>query len=180
MDNIQLNRFDEGRTFSLNLTVPVSWKTSRPDFNITQDQILDSIDVTQIEKICKTMMNNPLIDSIFVSNTRLAAVHEFNMGTMTGIWMYRVTIVVDCEVSYISYEMKHRKELQKHVDTLELSVRAAHCLKKIGIEYIHELVTWSPYRLLKTKNFGRKSVNEIIEVLHERGLTLAKNLGDSQ
>jgi hypothetical protein len=176
--NIQLNRFDEGRTFSLNVTVPVNWKTSRPDFNITQEQILDSIDVTQIEKICKTMMNNSLIDSIFVSNTRLVAVHEFKQGTSTGFWMYRVTIVVDCEVSYISYEMKHRNELKKHVDTLELSIRAAHCLEKIGIEYIHELVTWSPNRLLKTKNLGRKCLNEIIKALKDRGLTLTSPGGE--
>lgn len=104
--NIELNRFDEGRTFSLNVTVPVNWKSSKPDFNITESQILESIDVTQIEKICKAMINNTLIDSIFVSNTSLVAVHDFKMGTMTGVWLYRVTIVVDCEVSYISHNSK--------------------------------------------------------------------------
>jgi len=74
--------------------------------------------------------------------------------------------------------MKHAKELLKHVETMELSIRTANCFKNLGIEYIHQLVTWSSLDLLKTKNFGRKSLFEIKELLSERGLSLSDERGE--
>jgi DNA-directed RNA polymerase subunit alpha len=58
------------------------------------------------------------------------------------------------------------------VDELELSVRSANCLKNADIYYIGELVQKSENEMLRTKNFGRKSLNEIKEVLTQLGLTL--------
>ncbi|MDR1111453.1 MAG: DNA-directed RNA polymerase subunit alpha [Deltaproteobacteria bacterium] len=58
------------------------------------------------------------------------------------------------------------------VDELELSVRSANCLKNADIYYIGELVQKTETEMLKTKNFGRKSLNEIKEVLTELGLSL--------
>jgi DNA-directed RNA polymerase subunit alpha len=58
------------------------------------------------------------------------------------------------------------------VDELELSVRSANCLKNANIFYIGELVQRSESEMLRTKNFGRKSLNEIKEVLTEMGLSL--------
>lgn len=58
------------------------------------------------------------------------------------------------------------------VDELELSVRSANCLKNANIFYIGELVQKSESEMLRTKNFGRKSLNEIKEVLTEMGLSL--------
>ncbi|UQZ89234.1 DNA-directed RNA polymerase subunit alpha [Deltaproteobacteria bacterium Smac51] len=58
------------------------------------------------------------------------------------------------------------------VDELELSVRSANCLKNANIFYIGELVQRSEAEMLRTKNFGRKSLNEIKEVLTEMGLSL--------
>ncbi len=58
------------------------------------------------------------------------------------------------------------------VDELELSVRSANCLKNANIYYIGELVQRSEGEMLRTKNFGRKSLNEIKEVLTEMGLSL--------
>ncbi|MDR2443104.1 MAG: DNA-directed RNA polymerase subunit alpha [Deltaproteobacteria bacterium] len=58
------------------------------------------------------------------------------------------------------------------VDELELSVRSANCLKNADIYYIGELVQKSEHEMLKTKNFGRKSLNEIKEVLTDLGLSL--------
>ena len=55
---------------------------------------------------------------------------------------------------------------------LELSVRSANCLKNADIRYIGELVQKSESEMLKTKNFGRKSLNEIKEILSEMGLSL--------
>jgi len=60
--------------------------------------------------------------------------------------------------------------LLRHVDDLELSVRSANCLKNAGINLIGELVGKTEAEMLKTKNFGRKSLNEIKEILSESGL----------
>lgn len=68
------------------------------------------------------------------------------------------------------------ENLSKTVDELELSVRAANCLKNAQIKTIHELVQKSEHEMLRTKNFGRKSLNEIKEVLHSMGLGLGMRL----
>jgi DNA-directed RNA polymerase subunit alpha len=60
--------------------------------------------------------------------------------------------------------------LFKTVDELELSVRSANCLKNADIKYIGEMVQKTEQEMLKTKNFGRKSLNEIKELLRSMGL----------
>jgi DNA-directed RNA polymerase subunit alpha len=68
------------------------------------------------------------------------------------------------------------ENLFKRVDELELSVRSANCLQNAGIEFIWQLVERSEAEMLKTKNFGRKSLNEIKEILSELGLSLGMKL----
>jgi DNA-directed RNA polymerase subunit alpha len=68
------------------------------------------------------------------------------------------------------------ENLFKTVDSLELSVRAANCLENANIKYIGELVTKSEAEMLKTKNFGRKSLNEIKDILAEMGLSLGMKI----
>ncbi len=68
------------------------------------------------------------------------------------------------------------ENLFRSVDDLELSVRSANCLKNANIRYIGELVTRSEAEMLKTKNFGRKSLNEIKEILSEMGLSLGMKI----
>jgi len=68
------------------------------------------------------------------------------------------------------------EQLLRHVDDLELSVRSANCLKNAGINLIGELVQKSEAEMLKTKNFGRKSLNEIKEILAEQGLGFGMKL----
>ena len=65
--------------------------------------------------------------------------------------------------------------LDKNVEDLELSVRSANCLKNAQIQYIGELVNKTDAEMLKTKNFGRKSLNEIKALLAELNLTLGMN-----
>ncbi|MEE8574649.1 MAG: DNA-directed RNA polymerase subunit alpha [Thermodesulfobacteriota bacterium] len=65
---------------------------------------------------------------------------------------------------------KFNENLYKTVDELELSVRSANCLKNANIKFIGEMVKRTDQEMLKTKNFGRKSLNEIKELLHEMGL----------
>lgn len=66
--------------------------------------------------------------------------------------------------------------LFRKVDELELSVRSANCLKNDDIVYIGDLVQKTEAEMLKTPNFGRKSLNEIKEVLDEMGLSLGMKL----
>ncbi len=67
-------------------------------------------------------------------------------------------------------------ELLRPVDDLELTVRSANCLKAENIYYIGDLIQRTETELLKTPNLGRKSLNEIKEVLASRGLTLGMKL----
>ena len=71
---------------------------------------------------------------------------------------------------------KLNENLDKSVDELELSVRSANCLQNANIRYIGELVQRSEAEMLKTKNFGRKSLKEIKEILAEMNLSLGMKL----
>jgi DNA-directed RNA polymerase subunit alpha len=70
------------------------------------------------------------------------------------------------------------RNLFRGVNELELSVRAANCLKNANIKTIADLVQKTEHEMLKTKNFGRKSLNEIKELLHDMGLSLGMNIKD--
>lgn len=73
-------------------------------------------------------------------------------------------------------EVKVNENLNRRVEELELSVRSANCLQNANIKYIGELVQKSEMEMLKTKNFGRKSLNEIKEILTEMGLGLGMKI----
>ncbi len=68
------------------------------------------------------------------------------------------------------------ENLDKSVEELELSVRSYNCLKNANIRTIRELVQKTEAEMLKTKNFGRKSLNEIKEILQTMGLSLGMRL----
>ncbi len=71
-----------------------------------------------------------------------------------------------------SYNDPRVEHLDRSVEELELSVRSYNCLKNANIQSIRELVQKSENEMLKTKNFGRKSLNEIKEILTKMGLSL--------
>jgi DNA-directed RNA polymerase subunit alpha len=73
-------------------------------------------------------------------------------------------------------EEKVNENLLRSVDELELSVRSANCLQNANIRYIGDLVQRTESEMLKTKNFGRKSLKEIKEILAEMGLSLGMKL----
>lgn len=74
-------------------------------------------------------------------------------------------------------QLQHLNEyLFKSVDELELSVRSANCLQNANIKYIYQLVQKTEQDMLKTKNFGRKSLKEIKEILADMGLSLGMKL----
>lgn len=73
-------------------------------------------------------------------------------------------------------KQKINENLYRSVEELELSVRSANCLKNAQINLIGELVQKSEAEMLKTQNFGRKSLNEIKDILAEMGLSLGVKL----
>ncbi len=73
-------------------------------------------------------------------------------------------------------DLPFNRNLLRKVDELELSVRSANCLKNDNIVYIGDLVQKSESEMLRTPNFGRKSLNEIKEVLAQMGLNLGMQI----
>lgn len=78
----------------------------------------------------------------------------------------------DADVEVIKEELPFNRNLLRKVEELELSVRSANCLKNDNIIYIGDLVQKTEAEMLRTPNFGRKSLNEIKEVLTKLGIHL--------
>jgi len=76
----------------------------------------------------------------------------------------------------VAGELPFNRNLLRKVDELELSVRSANCLKNDNIVYIGDLVQKTESEMLRTPNFGRKSLNEIKEVLTQMGLSLGMQI----
>lgn len=97
------------------------------------------------------------------------------------ILMEQLSVFADLEGTAPVVEQSHSAQqvnplLLRPVDELELTVRSANCLKAESIYYIGDLILKTENELLKTPNLGRKSLNEIKEVLASRGLTLGMKL----
>ena len=105
---------------------------------------------------------------------------EEAIRTAARILMEQLSVFADLEGTTLPVE--HQKTVQvdplllRPVDDLELTVRSANCLKAENIYYIGDLIQRTENELLKTPNLGRKSLNEIKEVLAARGLTLGMKL----
>ena len=96
-----------------------------------------------------------------------------------------LAIFINFEESHEAQEKEIDKEreklnenLNRSVEELELSVRSYNCLKNAEIRTIRDLVQRSEAEMLKTKNFGRKSLNEIKEILAEMGLSLGMKVDE--
>jgi DNA-directed RNA polymerase subunit alpha len=131
-----------------------------------------------------------------VENTREGQILDFDKLTMQvetngalspeDAVAYAARILQDQLAIFVNFEEPRREEagaaaapqlpfnpaLLKKVDELELSVRSANCLKNDNIVYIGDLIQKSEAEMLRTPNFGRKSLNEIKEVLATMGLHL--------
>lgn len=105
---------------------------------------------------------------------------EESIRYAAGILMDQLSVFSDLEGTPISIETPKQTTvdpiLLHPVDDLELTVRSANCLKAENIYYIGDLIQRTETELLKTPNLGRKSLNEIKEVLASRGLTLGMKL----
>ncbi|MEW6164019.1 MAG: DNA-directed RNA polymerase subunit alpha [Pseudomonadota bacterium] len=105
---------------------------------------------------------------------------EESIRYAASILMDQLSVFSDLEGTPISIEAPKQSAvdpiLLRPVDDLELTVRSANCLKAENIYYIGDLIQRTETELLKTPNLGRKSLNEIKEVLASRGLTLGMKL----
>jgi len=79
-------------------------------------------------------------------------------------------------IEVVQEDLEFNRNLLRKVDELELSVRSANCLKNDNIIYIGDLVQKTEAEMLRTPNFGRKSLNEIKEVLAQMGLHLGMEI----
>jgi DNA-directed RNA polymerase subunit alpha len=97
----------------------------------------------------------------------------------------QIFINFDEEVEPVQPQVDEKKSkmminLSKSVEELELSVRSYNCLKNANIQTIAELVQKNDGEMLRTRNFGRKSLNEIKEILEEMGLSLGIKLDEEE
>ena len=107
-----------------------------------------------------------------VSPQDAAALAAKLLQTHLSIFLNFEEDATDTEPTYGSEEERLHDTLNRSVDELELSVRSYNCLKNANIQSIADLVQRSEQEMLKTKNFGRKSLIEIKEILSEMGLSL--------
>ncbi|MBN2032454.1 MAG: DNA-directed RNA polymerase subunit alpha [Deltaproteobacteria bacterium] len=139
-----------------------------------------------------------------VTNARVAQITDYDRLTLE-IWTdgtvtpedavaYSAKILKEQMAPFITFEEepepteateaeevdRFNQNLYRPVSELELSVRSANCLKNADITYIGELVQKTEAEMLKTKNFGRKSLNEIRSILEEMGLSLGLKLESFQ
>jgi DNA-directed RNA polymerase subunit alpha len=93
-----------------------------------------------------------------------------------GVFVGEDLILAEEEVRLDEPKQKLNENLFRRIEEIDLSVRSANCLENADIKYIGELVQRSEPEMLRTKNFGRKSLNEIKDMLSEMGLSLGMKL----
>ena len=95
-----------------------------------------------------------------------------------GIFVGENLIIEEEPIRLEEPKKKLNENLFRRIEEIELSVRSANCLENADIKYIGELVQKTEAEMLRTKNFGRKSLNEIKEILTEMSLALGMKLED--
>ena len=93
-----------------------------------------------------------------------------------GVFVGADEVIEQVEEVVEEEKPKFNENLFRRIDELELSVRSANCLENSNIKYIGELVVKTEAEMLRTKNFGRKSLNEIKEILSEMSLSLGMKI----
>ena len=123
---------------------------------------------TDLDKLVIDIETNGVIDP------------EESIRYAARVLVEQLAVFADLEGAPLAVETKKAVQvdpiLLRPVDDLELTVRSANCLKAENIYYIGDLIQRTENELLKTPNLGRKSLNEIKEVLAARGLTLGMKL----
>lgn len=186
--DLVLCTLDEGVTLRMELAVATGKGYVPADRNRPEDAPIGLIPVDSLFSPVKKV-------SYKVENTREGQILDYDKLTMTletngavtpeNAVAYAARILQDQLQVFINFEepkarvadeskpdLAFNPVLLKKVDELELSVRSANCLKNDNIVYIGDLIQKTEAEMLRTPNFGRKSLNEIKAVLAEMGLHL--------
>ena len=179
---------DDNTELNMELTVAKGKGYVAAEHNKPEDSAIGLIPIDSIFSPVKQVSYN-------IENTREGKVLDYDKLTMTietngsvtpeDALAFAARIIQDQLQSFINFEepeeeeaapevddLPFNKNLLRKVDELELSVRSANCLKNDNIVYIGDLVLRTEPEMLRTPNFGRKSLNEIREVLKVMDLEL--------
>jgi DNA-directed RNA polymerase subunit alpha len=183
---------DEGAEIRMEFTVDTGKGYATAEANRSEDAPIGLIPVDSLYSPVKKV-------SYKVENTREGQVLDYDKLTLTletdgsvsgeDAVAFAARILQDQLSIFVNFEEPRRDEptepvtelafnpaLLKKVDELELSVRSANCLKNDNIVYIGDLIQKTEAEMLRTPNFGRKSLNEIKEVLAQMGLHLGMDV----
>jgi DNA-directed RNA polymerase subunit alpha len=186
--NLVLCTLDEGAEIRMEFTVQTGKGYVPAERNRPEDAPIGLIPVDSIYSPVKRV-------SYKIENTREGQILDYDKLTLTvetdgsmspeDAVAYSARILQDQLSIFVNFdepskvvveearpELEFNAALLKKVDELELSVRSANCLKNDNIVYIGDLIQKSEAEMLRTPNFGRKSLNEIKEVLAQMGLHL--------
>ncbi|MBY8978228.1 DNA-directed RNA polymerase subunit alpha [Rhodobacteraceae bacterium NNCM2] len=185
---------DEGATFHAELTVATGKGYVAADKNRPEDAPIGLIPVdalfSPVRKVSYKV--DPTREGQVLDYDKLSITVETD-GTLSpdDALAYAARILQDQLQTFINFEepkeagrtdeaedLEFNPLLLKKVDELELSVRSANCLKNDNIVYIGDLIQKTEAEMLRTPNFGRKSLNEIKEVLTVMGLHLGMDIPD--
>ena len=186
---------DQGSTLKMEMVVRHGRGYVSADVNRTEDLPLGMIAIDSIFAPVRRVAYN-------VSNARVGQMTDYDKLSI-DVWTngavrpddaiaYAAKILKEQLTIFVNFDETEEEEMRSHeeeehkpqlndnlfktVDSLELSVRAANCLENANIKFIGELVTKTEAEMLKTKNFGRKSLNEIKDILSEMGLSLGMKI----
>lgn len=193
--NQHIATFGENAKLNMTMTVNVGKGYSLAEANKDEDAPIGTIPIDAVYSPIKRV-------NYIVGNARVGQKTDFDKLTME-VWTdgsiqpencvaYAAKILKEQMSIFITFDEdaepksdkrkgeekppKWNENLYRSVEELELSVRSANCLKNADIHKIYQLVSKTEAEMLKTKNFGRKSLNEIKEVLSEMGLSLGLKL----
>jgi len=185
---------DEGASVHMELTVATGKGYVAADKNRPEDAPIGFIPVDALYSPVKRVSYkvSPTREGQVLDYDKLAITVETD-GTLSpeDALAYAARILQDQLQTFINFEepkeagaaaeeegLEFNPLLLKKVDELELSVRSANCLKNDNIVYIGDLIQKTEAEMLRTPNFGRKSLNEIKEVLATMGLHLGMDVPD--
>jgi DNA-directed RNA polymerase subunit alpha len=192
--DLVLCTLDEGATLNMELTVESGKGYVAASQNRTEDSPIALIPIDAIFSPVRKVAYK-------VENTRVGQVTDYDKLSMqietngavtpedavalaARILQDQLQLFINFEEPQTASEEEKRDELPfnknllRKVDELELSVRSANCLKNDNIIYIGDLVQKTEAEMLRTPNFGRKSLNEIKEVLAQMGLHLGMEIAN--
>jgi len=190
----QICTLDEGAEIRMELTVNTGKGYAPAERNRAEDAPIGLIPVDSLFSPVRKV-------SYKIDKTREGQVLDYDKLTLTvetdgsvtpdDAVAYAARIMQDQLSIFVNFEEPQKEEVQeevqelafnpallKKVDELELSVRSANCLKNDNIVYIGDLIQKTEAEMLRTPNFGRKSLNEIKEVLSGMGLHLGMDVED--